>query len=176
MCLGGIRLARYIDAYINNNLHLVRKRSRNSSVDLSAKNFARAKLEENCELRGIECVQGQMFKHILKPNEGYCVCFPLSIFSQRTKLSLNHNILKQGSPSSQLIQCSNADEYHLRCIFLCLLEHIQSRDAFISLARERKYFLDYNSCLCTLISLEVRFRTPKRLTFERPVLQTYSRK
>ena len=61
MCLGGIRLARYIDAYINNNLHLVRKRSRNSSVDLSAKNFARAKLEENCELRGIECVQGQMF-------------------------------------------------------------------------------------------------------------------
>ena len=60
MCLGGIRLARYIDAYINNNLHLVRKRSRNSSVDLSA-NFAREKLEENCELRGIECVQGQMF-------------------------------------------------------------------------------------------------------------------
>jgi len=33
---------------------------------LEANSFPRAKLEENCELRGTDNVQGQIFEHIVK--------------------------------------------------------------------------------------------------------------
>ena len=38
-----------------------------------ANSFPRAKLEENCELRGTDNVQGQISEHTFTPNGGYCV-------------------------------------------------------------------------------------------------------
>ena len=38
-----------------------------------ANSFPRAKLEENCELRGTDNVQGQISEHIFAPNGGYCL-------------------------------------------------------------------------------------------------------
>lgn len=61
----------------------------NSSADRPANNFPRAKLEENCELRGIENIQEQTFEHIGKASVGYCVCYSLNNFSQRTNTSFH---------------------------------------------------------------------------------------
>ena len=60
--------------YINNSLHLVRKYARRIFVRghylfREANSFPRAKLEENCELRGtdnVQHVQGQIFVHIFE--------------------------------------------------------------------------------------------------------------
>ena len=42
-------------------------------------------LEENCELRGIDNVQGQLSEHIFVPNGGYRVFYPLNILrNERT--------------------------------------------------------------------------------------------
>ena len=38
------------------------------------------KLEENCELRGTDNVQGQISEHIFTPNGGYCVYHPSNLF------------------------------------------------------------------------------------------------
>ena len=40
-----------------------------------ANSFPRAQLEENCELRGTDNVQGQISEHIFAPNGGYCVSY-----------------------------------------------------------------------------------------------------
>ena len=45
-----------------------------------ANSFPRAKLEENCELRGTDNVQGQISEHIFAPNGGYCLYYPSNIF------------------------------------------------------------------------------------------------
>ena len=45
-----------------------------------ANSFPRAKLEENCELRGTDNVQGQISKHILAPNGAYRVWYPSNLF------------------------------------------------------------------------------------------------
>ena len=54
--------------YINNNLYLARKYARifvrGHYLFREANSFARAKLEENCELRGTDNVQGQISEHI----------------------------------------------------------------------------------------------------------------
>ena len=54
--------------YINNSLHLARKYTqifvRGHYLFREANSFPRAKLEENCELRGTDNVQGQIFEHI----------------------------------------------------------------------------------------------------------------
>ena len=54
--------------YINNSLHLARKYAqifvRGRYLFREANNFPRAKLEENCELRGTDNVQGQISEHI----------------------------------------------------------------------------------------------------------------
>ena len=54
--------------YINNSLHLARKYARISVrghyLFREANSFLRAKLEENCELRGTDNVQGQISEHI----------------------------------------------------------------------------------------------------------------
>ena len=39
----------------------------------SVESFPRAKLEENCELRGTDNVQGQISEHIFSPNGDYCL-------------------------------------------------------------------------------------------------------
>ena len=54
--------------YINNSLHLARKYGRKfvrqHYLFREANSFPRAKLKENCELRGTDNVQGQISKHI----------------------------------------------------------------------------------------------------------------
>ena len=53
---------------MNNSLHLARKYARifvsGHYLFQEANSFARDKLEENCELRGTDNVQGQISKHI----------------------------------------------------------------------------------------------------------------
>ena len=44
-----------------------------------ANSFPRASLSENCELRGTDDVQGQIYEHIFAPNGDYCVII-LQIF------------------------------------------------------------------------------------------------
>ena len=57
--------------YINNSLHLARKYARifvrgHYYPFREANSFPRAKLEENCELRGTDYVQGQISVHIFE--------------------------------------------------------------------------------------------------------------
>ena len=56
--------------YINNSLHLARKYARTfvrgHYLFREANSFPRAKLEENCELRGTDNVQGQISEHIFE--------------------------------------------------------------------------------------------------------------
>ena len=56
--------------YINNSLHLARKYARifvrGHYLFREVNSFPRAKLEENCELRGTDDVQGQISEHIFK--------------------------------------------------------------------------------------------------------------
>ena len=56
--------------YINNSLHLVRKYARifvrGYYLFRDENSFPREKLEENCELRGTDNVQGQISEHNLR--------------------------------------------------------------------------------------------------------------
>ena len=45
-------------------------------------NFLRAKLEENCEFRGTDNVQGKTYEHPLAPVEGYLVFYPSNILTK----------------------------------------------------------------------------------------------
>ena len=57
---------------INNSRHLARKYARifvhGHNLFREVNSFPRAKLEENCELRGTNNVQGQISEHIFTPN------------------------------------------------------------------------------------------------------------
>ena len=70
--------------YINISRHLARKYARifvrGHYLFRQANSFARAKLEENCELRGTDYVQGQISEHIFAPNGGYCLYYPSTLF------------------------------------------------------------------------------------------------
>ena len=70
--------------YKNNSRYLARKYAR---IDVrghylfrEANSFPRAKLEENCELRGTNNVQGQISEHIFAPNGDYCLYYPSNLF------------------------------------------------------------------------------------------------
>ena len=70
--------------YINNSRHLARKYARifvrgQKYLFREANSFPRTKLEENCELRGTDNVQGQICEHIFAPNGDYCL-YILQIF------------------------------------------------------------------------------------------------
>ena len=82
--------------YINNSHHLARTYINNSRylawkyamifvrghyLFREANSFPRAKLEENCELRVTDNVQGQISKHIFAPNGDYCLYYPSHLFS-----------------------------------------------------------------------------------------------
>ena len=58
------------NVYINNSLHLARKYARifvrGHNLFREANSFPRAKLEENCELRGTDNVQGQISVYIFE--------------------------------------------------------------------------------------------------------------
>ena len=66
-----------IGEYINNSRHLARKYARifvrGHYLFREANSFPRAKLEENCELRETDNVQGQISEHIFAPNGDYCL-------------------------------------------------------------------------------------------------------
>ena len=70
--------------YINNSCHLARKYARifvrGHYLFGEANSFPRAKLEENCELRGTDNVQGQISKHIFAPNGDYRFYYPSNLF------------------------------------------------------------------------------------------------
>ena len=70
--------------YINNSRHLAQKYSRifvrGHYLFREANSFPRAKLEENCELRGTDNVQGQISEHIFAPNDDYCLYYPSNLF------------------------------------------------------------------------------------------------
>ena len=73
-----------IGEYINNSRHFARKYVRifvrGHYLYRKANSFPRAKLEENCELRGTDNVQGQISEHIFAPNGDYCVYYPSNLF------------------------------------------------------------------------------------------------
>ena len=78
------RAALKIGEYIKNSRHLARKYAqifvRGHYLFREANSFPRAKLEENCELRGTYNVQGQISAHIFSPNGGYCLYYPSNLF------------------------------------------------------------------------------------------------
>ena len=69
---------------MNNSRHLARKYARifvrGHYLFREANSFPRAKLEENCELRGTDHVQGQISEHIFAPNGDYCLYYPSNLF------------------------------------------------------------------------------------------------
>ena len=69
---------------INNSRHLGRKYARifvrGHYLFREANSFPRAKLEENCELRGTDNVQGQISEYIFPPNGDYCLYYPSNLF------------------------------------------------------------------------------------------------
>ena len=69
--------------YINNSLHLARKYARifvrGHYLFREANSFPRAQLEEKCELRGTDNVQGQISEHIFAPNGDYRVYYPSNL-------------------------------------------------------------------------------------------------
>ena len=70
--------------FINNSRHLARKYAwifvRGHYLFREANGFARAKLEENYELRGTDNVQGQISEHIFAPNGDYCLYYLSNFF------------------------------------------------------------------------------------------------
>ena len=83
-----------IGEYINNSRDLARKYARifvrGHYLFREANSFPRAKLEENCELRGRDNVQGQISEHIFAPNGDYCLYIPQ--FSKLRALRKRWNI------------------------------------------------------------------------------------
>ena len=66
--------------HINNSLHLARKYARifvrGHYLFREANSFPRVELEENCELREADYVQGQISEHNFAPNGGYRLYYP----------------------------------------------------------------------------------------------------
>ena len=73
--------------YINNSRHLAQKYARIfvRGHYLFRDSFPRAKLDENCELRGTDNVQGQISEHIFAPNGDYCLYYPLNLFRNASR-------------------------------------------------------------------------------------------
>ena len=84
--------------YINNSLYLARKYARifarGHYLFRDANSFARAQLEENCELRGTDNVQGQISEHIFAPNGDYRVYYPSNLLRNERSFE-NWRIYKQ---------------------------------------------------------------------------------
>ena len=75
--------------YINNSLHLARKYARiffrGHYLFREENSFPRAKLEENCELRGTDNVQGQISVHIFEDKWRLLCLFILQIFFAQSR-------------------------------------------------------------------------------------------
>ena len=87
--------------YVNNSRHLARKYARifvrGHYLFREANSFPRAKLEENCELRGTDNVQGQISEHIFAPNGDYCLYYPSNLFRNARSFE-NWGIFNNYSP------------------------------------------------------------------------------
>ena len=87
--------------YINNSRHLAQKYARifvrGHYLFREANSFPRAKLEENCELRGTDNVQGQISEHIFAPNGDYCLYYPSNLFRNACSFE-NWGIFNNYSP------------------------------------------------------------------------------
>ena len=81
-----------INRYINNCRNSARKHARifvrGHYLFREANSFPRAKLEENCELRGTDNVQGQISEHIFAPNGDYCLYYPSNLFRNARNLKI----------------------------------------------------------------------------------------
>ena len=68
----------------HNSLHVGRKYARifvrGNYLFRVANSFPRAQLDENCELRGTDNVQGQISEHIFTPSGSYLVYYPSNLF------------------------------------------------------------------------------------------------
>ena len=77
--------------YINNSLHLARKYAQifvhGHYLFREANSFPRAKLEENCELRGADNVKGQISEHIFKVKWRLLCLLSFKYFSQHAGIS-----------------------------------------------------------------------------------------
>ena len=78
------KIFRRLALYINNSRHLARKYARifvrGHYLFREANSFPKAKLEENCEIRRTDNVQGQIFEPVFFPNGGFCLHFPSNLF------------------------------------------------------------------------------------------------
>ena len=112
--------------YINNSRHLARKYAqifvRGHYLFREANTFPRAKLEENCELRGTDNVQGQISEHIFATDGGYCLYYPSNLFRNACTFE-NWGIF------------SDIPQFWLG--------NISSRDALKPIAPGRKDLMDY---------------------------------
>ena len=90
-----------IGKYINNSRHLARKYARifvrGHYLFREANSFPRAKLVENCELRGTDNVQGQISEHIFASNGDYCLYYPSNLFRNARSFE-NWGIFNNYSP------------------------------------------------------------------------------
>ena len=70
--------------YMKTSRHLARKYARifvrRHYLFREGNSFPRARLEENCEQRGTDNVQGQISEHIFAPNGDYCLYYPSNLF------------------------------------------------------------------------------------------------
>ena len=86
-------MARTVEVYINNSLHLAQKYAqifvRGHYLFREANSFPRAKLEENCELRGADNVQRQISEHIFKAKWRLLWLLSFKYFSQYVATSLS---------------------------------------------------------------------------------------
>ena len=91
----------WLYGYINNSRHLAQKYARifvrGHYLFREANSFPRAKLEENCELRGTDNVQGQISEHIFAPNGDYCLYYPSNLFRNACSFE-NWGIFNNYSP------------------------------------------------------------------------------
>ena len=68
---------------MNNKLHLAPKYDR---IFVGGR-YLFLKLEENCELRGTDYVQGRISEHIFAPNGGYRTYYPSNLFHNERGLN-----------------------------------------------------------------------------------------
>ena len=98
--------SRFTNEYINNSRHLARKYARifvrGHYLFREANSFPRAKLEENCELRGTDNVQGQISEHIFAPNCDYCLYYPSNLFRNARSFE-NWGIFSFSSPEPTIL-------------------------------------------------------------------------
>ena len=101
---------------INNSLHLARKYARifvrGHYLFREANSFPRAMLEENCELRGTDNVQGQTSAHIFAPNGDYCLYYPSNLLRNARSFE-NWGIFNNYNPP-----------INFRVILLATLRHV----------------------------------------------------